>query len=248
MYSHTRRQLLTITAAAAGGTAGCLGSESSSSESHSETEGPGRTIPDEQTTTAPPTLFRRTDSAQPPIRLPETESGEDESQSPIREYYPRTTLVDSASMADRLVDDASDSADDTDLVSFVSETDFDAESLYLETRQVEQCFRLSLCYLSWQSNRIRTDYSRVLRPYDERCSVDTTVYESRLFRLPVALESDEINGYGSSTSSGRCGFAEDRTNENQATEDQANESHPNQSTGPVGRMNSSSSLDGSGLL
>ncbi|MEA1930319.1 MAG: hypothetical protein U9O06_02080 [Euryarchaeota archaeon] len=240
MDSHTRRRVLAVAAAAVGGVAGCLGSESSSSESHSRTDGPGRTIPDEQTTTAPPTLFRRTDSAQPPIRLPETDSSEDETPSPIREHYPRTTLVDSASMADRLVDDAGgDSSDDTDLASFVSATDFDAESLYLETRQVDQCFRLSLCYLSWQDNEIRTDYGRVLRPYDEQCTAEATAFESRLFRLPVALDADEISGYGSSTSSSRCYPAERRSNS----------SRMNQSTEPVLRMNSSSSsLDGSGLL
>ena len=235
MDSHTRRRFLAVASAAAvapGGLAGCLGSESSSSESHSGTEGPGRRIPDEQTATAPPTLFRRTNSAQPPLRLRETESGEDESLSRLSEHYPQMTLVDSASMADRLVDDAPDSDDgddDTDLASFVSETDFDTESLYLETRQVEQCFRLSLCYISWQGNEIRTDYGRVVRPYEEQCTAEATAFESRLFRLPVALDADEINGYGSSTSSSRC----------RRTERQTNESRTNQSTESRSRTNDS---------
>lgn len=227
MSSHTRRQFLAVTAVATGGVAGCLGSESSTSRSGSATEGPGRAVPDEQATTDPPMLFRRTDANQPPIRLAENGDDEGDSRSRMDEYHPQTALVDAASLAEQLVDDAPDSGDsddDTDLASFVSETDFDAETLYLETRQVEQCFRLSLCYISWQDNEIRTDYGRVVRPYDEQCTADANAFESRLFRLPVALDADEITGYGSSTSSSRCHLAERRASGNRSN--QSTESRP----------------------
>lgn len=239
MESHTRRRVLTVVSAAAvatTGLAGCLGSESSSSRSESATEGPGRNIPDEQAATEPPMLLRRTDADRPPIRLAENSDDEGDSRSWMDDYHPQTTVVDSASLADQLVDDApdgtdasDDGGDDTDLASFVSETDFDAETLYLETRQVEQCFRLSLCYISWQDNEIRTDYGRVVRPYDEQCTADTNAFESRLFRLPVALNADEITGYGSSTSSSRCDRAESRANEsrdNESRDNQSTESRP----------------------
>lgn len=244
MDSRTRREVLAVAAAATGGVAGCLGSESSVSRSGSSTEGPGRTVPDEQATTEPPLLFRRDDAEQPPIRLVDTGEREDDSEADDErgrdhDHHPQYRVIDSASIADRLVDDApdgtdasDDGGDDTDLASFVSETDFDAETLYLETRQVEQCFRLSLCYISWQDNEIRTDYGRVVRPYDEQCTVDANVFESRLFRLPVALDADEINGFGSSTSSSRCDRAERRANESRANQSTESGPRTNDSTQP----------------
>lgn len=200
MDSHTRRRVLGAAAAAVGGTAGCLGSESRSSESHSGTEGPGRTIPDEQTATDPPTLFRRTDSEQSPIHLRSPDEEPDTERPGDRGRHLETTLVGSASTADRLVV-ASDDSDE--LASFVSSTVFDTESLYLETKRIEACFRLSLCYITWQDG-IRTAYSRELRPYDEQCSVETNAIESRLIRLPVALDEDSVTSYGSSVGGGRC--------------------------------------------
>ena len=231
MDSRTRREVLAAAAVATVGLAGCLSGEGSSSRSHASTEGPDRTVPEEQTTTDPPMLIRRGDTDRPPIRLADNGGDETDDRSPFDEHYPETTLIDSTSMAERLVDDTSDSGngsadsgDDTDLVSFVSETSFDTESLYLETKQVEQCFRLSLCYISWQDNEIRTDYGRVVRPYDEQCTADVTVFESRLIRLPVALDADEITGYGSSTSSSRCHLAERRATGNRSN--QSTESRP----------------------
>jgi hypothetical protein len=202
MDSHTRRRVLAVAAAAAGSTAGCLGSESSSSESHSGTEGPGRTIPDEQTTTDPATLFRRAEAERAPIHLRSPDAEESNDDEPTdRGRHLQTVLVGSASKADRLVVGSDDSNEE--LASFVSSTNFDTESLYLETKQIEACFRLSLCYITWQDG-IRTAYSREIRPYDELCSVDTKALESRLIRLPVALDEGSINSYGSSVGGGRC--------------------------------------------
>ena len=236
MSSHTRRQVLAVAAVATGGVAGCLGSESSVSRSGSSTEGPGRTVSDEQATTDPQLLFRRTSADQPPIRLAENDEDEDDSEADDEwvgdhGHHPQYSVIDSASMADRLVDNTTEtSGEKTDLAEFVSSTEFDTETLYLETRQVEQCFRLSLCYISWQDNEIRTDYGRLLRPYDERCSVDTTAFESRLFRLPVALDGDELNGYGSSTSSSRCHLAERRATGNRSNQSTESRTRTNDST------------------
>jgi len=235
MDSRTRRQVLAAAAVATGGMAGCLGSETSVSRSESSTEGPGRTVPDEQATTEPPLLFRRSDTEQPPIRLADTGEREGDSEADDEGvgdhgHHPQYSVIDSASMADRLVDNTTEtSGEKTDLAEFVSSTEFDTETLYLETRQVEQCFRLSLCYISWQDNEIRTDYGRLLRPYDERCSVDTTAFESRLFRLPIALDADEINGYGSSTSSSRCHLAERRATGNRSNQSTESRTRTNDS-------------------
>jgi len=224
MRLYTRRRVLAAAVAAAGGMAGCLDSTGTSESSGSSTDRPGPTIPD-QATTDPAVLFRRADADRPPIRL--TDEGTDgagsddsdddpDSRRQLDGRHLGTELIDDASTADRLVadtpadertspDDDSNSQPEgrTDLSTFLSETDFERETLYLETRRIRQCFRLSLCYIAWDSG-IETDYGRVLRPYDEACAADEHAVESRLFRLPVAIDPDTVNSYGSSTSSGRC--------------------------------------------
>jgi hypothetical protein len=104
-------------------------------------------------------------------------------------------VVDSAERADRIT--VADHVDGNPVSAFVSETDFEAETLFLQTTRVEACFRLRLCNVSWAPNDVHTDYARWLRPYDERCEADEYVYESRLMRLPAALDADEVNSYGS---------------------------------------------------
>lgn len=91
------------------------------------------------------------------------------------------------------------------VAAFVAATDFDAETLYLETVRVEQCFRLRLCRIGWGAHEVRTDYTRELRPYDERCTADAIAFESRLVRLPVALDADSVNSFSASIGGGgRC--------------------------------------------
>jgi len=202
MVPLTRRRLLHVATAITGGLAGCsqfTGSEASSTRSVSSD---GVAIPESDSTTDPPMVRRR--AAVPPIRLTDpdsehTESSRQESASRLNQYE----VIDSQSRAQRLT--VADSVDGDELSSFVSATNFDNETLYLETQQVKECFRLQLCYVSWQSKKIQTDYTRTLRPYDESCTVDQHVFESRLARLPVALDAESINSYGSSIGgSGRC--------------------------------------------
>lgn len=202
MVSLTRRSLLHVATAIAGGLAGCsqfAGSDSHSSQSASSG---GADIPETDAATDPPMVRRR--ATVPPMRLTDpdrehTESPRWESASRLNHYV----VIDSQSRGQRLT--VADGVDSDALSSFVSATNFDSETLYLETQQVKQCFRLHLCYISWQSNKVQTDYVRRLRPYDERCTVDEHVFESRLVRLPVAIDEESVNSYGSSISGGgRC--------------------------------------------
>ena len=112
-------------------------------------------------------------------------------------------LVDSQSKGQRLI--VADGEDGDTVSSFIAETDFTNETVYLETNQVKECFRLKLCHVSWQPSKVETDYTQQLRPYDERCAVEKHVFESRLIRLPVALDRESVNSFGSHISgSGRC--------------------------------------------
>jgi hypothetical protein len=201
MEPTTRRQLLTAITVAAGGVAGCLGATSSSGRSsESSTEGRRSDIPDDQLATDPPRVIRRSESTQPAIRPPDSEDDSEASRPRHRGHHTTPTLIDTESTAQQLIVDG----DDSELSAFVSATEFETETLFLQTNPVDDCFELTLCYVSWHEDQITTDYSRVVRPYEDRCSGDRTVLESWLIRLPVALDADSINSFGSSTGGGRC--------------------------------------------
>lgn len=160
-------------------------------------------ISGENTETNPELVLLRTDTDTLPIRLADSESSSEQDRQNRRSPRPSHAIVDERSQARELV--IAESVDEGQISSFLSATDFDSETLYLETRSIEECFRLRLCGIAWDTGEIRTGYVRQSRPYDERCSVDEAVFETRLIRIPAALDRDEINSYGSSTSaSGRC--------------------------------------------
>ncbi len=163
--------------------------------SRSASEGTGTTVPGGTVETSPESVLIRADTDAPPIRFEDAEgSGADDPSGSFRTSY---GVVDSRSRAEALVVDGA--VDGTDAEALVSATDFGAETLYLETRSVEECFRLRLCDVSWAGDEIRTNYARLLRRYDERCAADAEVFESRLIRIPEALDRESIRSYGSGT-------------------------------------------------
>ena len=203
MIPPTRRRLLrTVAAVATVGLAGCsglVGEQSGTSRSVSENA--DSMIPGGTTERDPETLLFRAGTDEPPVRV-----GEDD-ETPVRPGRRSSRLsyavIDTRSRAEQLV--ASDEVDADAVSAFRSATAFDSETLYLETRRVEECFRLRLCGISWTAKEVRTAYARELRPYNERCSAGESVYESRLIRLPATLDRAEVNSYGSGTDGqGRC--------------------------------------------
>jgi hypothetical protein len=158
-------------------------------------------ISGENSETDPDTVLLRTDASTPPIRWDDADGASTEPDRRERRLpRPSYVIVDEQSRTEELV--VADSADENSVSSFLSATDFDSETVYIETRSVQECFRLQLCGISWDSGEIRTGYVRQTRPYDERCSVDKEVFESRLIRIPAALDREEVNSYGSSMSEG----------------------------------------------
>lgn len=165
-------------------------------------------------------ILVRADTAWPPVLLDDPDR--ERPETPERDHvsgHITNEVIGSQSRADRLTvtdgvtaggeeteTDGEGGADAAGAVSaFVAETDFETESLYLQSSRVSECFRLRLCHVSWQSDSVDTDYTRQLRPYDERCEADAHVFESRLIRLPVALDGDGVHSYSSGIGgSGRC--------------------------------------------
>ncbi|WP_424005273.1 hypothetical protein ACOZ4I_17965 (plasmid) [Haloarcula salina] len=205
MVPRTRRRFLHVATAAVTALAGCdtlSGGSARSSRSSTESED---APPASDSETDPPMVRLRGGSDVPPIRLVDPDATETDSPPPspyrTRDQY---EIIDTRDRADQLRVAADEDADRVS--SFVAETAFDAETLYLETRRVEECFRLRLCQISWGPTEIETDYVRPLRPYDERCRDGATVFESRLIRLPVALDAESVRSFGTSVSgSSRCG-------------------------------------------
>jgi hypothetical protein len=203
MVSHTRRRLLQAATAVAGGVAGCsrFTGETGQSTRTASSGGPDALPSDAET--EPPSVLLRADTELPPVRPAETDRRSGDASRHEHGFSHGRDVLDSRSSGRALT--VADDVDGEAVSSFVSGTDFDDETLYLESIRVEECFRLRLCYVSWQSDEVETDYVRELRPYDERCGTDERVFESRLVRLPVALDEDAVNSYRSSISgSGRC--------------------------------------------
>ena len=198
MVPHTRRRLLQAAAATTAALAGCNGLSDEESSSSRVSEG-GTTLPGGSSTDGPETLFVRADTATRPIRLgdpPEATPDRGERRRRRREIE----IVDSEATAAELT--TTDGVDGADVEAFVAATDFDAETLLLQTGRPEACYRLRLCSVSWTDSEVQTDYVRRLRPYDERCAADETVFESRLVRIPAAIDADSVNSYGSGVSAG----------------------------------------------
>lgn len=200
MALHTRRRLLQAATALAAGLAGCGGS---GSDSQSRTVAAGGAEPPASSVTDPPQLVARGGTERPPIQLADADDETtDEEPEPMR-FRTAHSVVDDPETAERLTV-ADDVEVDDDLAAFVEETAFGSETLYVETNAVRECFELALCWVSWQPDEIHTDYARRLRPYDTACTADARRLESRLVRLPVALDADAVTAFGTSIGSGGC--------------------------------------------
>lgn len=86
-----------------------------------------------------------------------------------------------------------------ELRSFVVETDFDAESVYLVERPIGECYRANLVGVYRETDGVDADFCRELRPADVECSADGTDAIGVAIRLP--FPGDEFNSYSSGWSS-----------------------------------------------
>ena len=192
--SPSRRALLSAATAATTSVAlaGCSGTSSSESSVESAPEAVDGGLGD-----PPPYAYLRGDTDLALVwRAPDGESRREARRDP------RPLVVDSQSRADDLAYADVDGADA--VREFVADADFDAETVYVDQREVPSCYRLELCGASWTSTDVDLAYSRVGLAYDVPCEADAEVIEARFLRLPDALSHEDVTSMGSSTGTGGC--------------------------------------------
>jgi hypothetical protein len=133
------------------------------------------------------------------VQTPNDESDAEDVQREKRRW--RSELVASRDAANALTFGDVDGVDGAR--AFLDETDFRAETIYLEQVTVGECWDTKLCYVTWGPDRIETDYSRTLRPVDAACSADGEDVVVSLVRIPEPLNPDKVSQHGSSMG-GRC--------------------------------------------
>ncbi|WP_251328521.1 hypothetical protein [Haloplanus pelagicus] len=139
----------------------------------------------------PEVLRVRVDTDRQPVWLANKDGEDDGRPTPRPDArHIDSEVIDSEARAGRLSVDSE--VDRPRVASFLSEPDFSDETVVVETIQVEECFRLKLCRIGWQSEMVSTDYTRRSRHWDEHCAVDERVFESRLIRIPGAAGARSV--------------------------------------------------------
>ena len=203
--SPTRRALLGSAAlGAVGALAGCFGGDTGD-----DSDPIARSSPVPGTDTDPTVLKVRNDWQQPVlvetgggddgaddgVAPDDDAAGGDDADGPSRIGRELVTTTERAARirAAPGVDDA----DRERVRSFLNETDYEAETVYVASAGVLSCQRLEIKSVSWRPGHIEYEYCRELRPSDEACEADTRVTLALIFRLPAVLD-DRIRGTGAS--------------------------------------------------
>lgn len=190
MVSATRRALLSGAAATVAGLTGCSGANRSSSSSPPDDPANVATEPD--------AVGIRGSENTPLAWLGErpTPTGERRISDHV------TELVASAEAAEDL--DYAEVDGVEAMQAFVSDTDFDRETLLLESHRVPECYRLELCAVTWSAASYHTYWSRRYRPADVACAADAHDRVAHLVRIPGVIDPSQLSSAGARTSSGSC--------------------------------------------
>ena len=181
----TRRALLGSAAlGVVGALAGCSGESDPQAES---------ARPQTRGTEMDPTVVKPRNPSGESVLLDGSEANDD--NEPARIGRELVTSADRA--GELLVAEAVSDADRERVRSFLDETDYETETVYVSPAGVESCERLDIESVSWQPGRVEYEYCSELRPPDESCEADERVALALLFRLPVALD-ERITRSGSS--------------------------------------------------
>jgi hypothetical protein len=189
----SRRALLSAATAAATALAGC--SATGTTERHSANERPspdggGGRDP-------PPYAYLRRDEPDPLAWFEDEDGGGGD-----RSVHPDRLVLDAADRAESVTYADVDGAGA--VREFVTGTDFETETVVVDQRAVEACYRLELCSARWSATEVDFDYSRVALAYDVSCEADAKATEARFLRIPEALDRDSLRSFSSRIGRGGC--------------------------------------------
>lgn len=200
MVPSTRRTLLHSACGLATVLAGCSGVfEGSGGSTRSASKNNDSSAPDAGSVSDPDAVATRVNADRQPVWLDDGDGRPTESQ---HSRPMESEIIDTAAKADRL--SVAEDADRSLIRTFLDETNFDTETVYVQTVPIEECFRLTLCQIRWTADTITTDYGRVSRPYDEPCTAGNTVYAVWVIRIPDTVNADDISSYSSSIGGNSC--------------------------------------------
>lgn len=188
----SRRALLSAATAAATALAGCSGTGTMERDSASD-----RPAPDGGGGDPPPYAYLRHDE---PVALAWFED-DDRSRGDRTRHLDRLVL-DSAERVETVTYADVDGAEA--VREFVAGTDFETETVLVDQRTVEACYRLELCSVRWSATEVDFDYSRVGLAYDVSCEADAEATEARFLRIPDTLDGDSLSSFGSRIGPGGC--------------------------------------------
>ncbi|MXR41834.1 hypothetical protein GRX01_10865 [Halobaculum sp. WSA2] len=190
----SRRRVLLAGAGALTALAGCNGSADGGDRSTSTEPARGPSDPG----SVPPHRRLRAATDDPLVWLPD-ETRTDADGEPRRR---RPRFLTSREEVERLHFADADGADAAR--SFLEETAFDAATVFVQRLPVGECYKLQLCGVSWSQTEIDTEFGRVLRDASVACEAEARDSTAWLIRIPEALDTDRITGYGSGVGGGSC--------------------------------------------
>ncbi|MDQ2074378.1 hypothetical protein ACODNH_22140 [Haloarcula sp. NS06] len=200
MVPSTRRTLLHSVCGLATVLSGCSGVFEGSDEStRTASKNNGSSASGAGSVSDPDAVVTRVDADRQPVWLADGDGRPTESPHSRRL---ESKIIDTASQADQVT--VAEDADRPLIRTFLDETDFDTETVYVQNMMTEECFRLTLCQIRWTSDNISTDYGRVSRPYDASCTAGNKVYAVWFIRIPDTVNADDISSYSSSIGGNSC--------------------------------------------
>lgn len=212
----SRRRLL----AASGGClsaafAGCTGFEGNESVSgYSSDSGTVESTHDYES------LFVRSED-DTPVAYSSEDVADDADENRGPRYLDEIFVVDEDDAAALWFTDATAADDVDDARAFVEETDFESETVVVDQRSIDDCYRRHLLGVRAADGEFRTSYCREIKAATEPCEADTTVVEAIFVRVRRPYD-DPPSRRGSSESS-TCPSDADAGNESTANETDGDE-------------------------
>ncbi|WP_222919064.1 hypothetical protein [Natrinema sp. SYSU A 869] len=121
-------------------------------------------------------------------------------------------------------------ADAADVRSFVEATDFAAESVLVDQRSIDDCYRRRLLGVRAADDSVRTSYCRELKAPTSACEAQKTVLEATLVRIHRPYEDHPSSRSSSESRSCSGRLPADATDGESTNETEANDTTTDETT------------------